>query len=231
MSRMSPRLILPLATLSFSALAIASCSQESGPTAPSSTIAGGPQPTITEYVVTLSDPVPSSREGSVSRDVPPGDDPGSSPAPEPAHEPGSATTPWPPGPPPQAEPGVPMPTPPTVGDRFILKIDPEPVRHSGTPIAISACRDLKYTWYYDQILHNQSGTPVEFTERENFFDARFVSRSTETISLAGNGTAILHTRWCSGHAKPHYAQSRFKGKDRDGAEVIVSGPWVRLLSP
>jgi hypothetical protein len=231
MSLTSPRLIRPLATLPFAALAIASCSQESAPTAPSSSLTGAPQPTVQEYVVTLFDSTPLSRETSVSREVPPDRTPDSAPAPEPPYEPGSATTPWPPGPPPQAEPGVPMPTPPTLQDRFILKIDPEPVRHSGTPIPIAACRDLKYTWYYDQILHNQSGIPVEFTERENFFDARFVSRSTETIALAGNGTTVLHTRWCSGHAKPHYAQSRFKGRDRDGAEVIVSGPWVRLLSP
>ena len=229
MSRTSPRLILPLATLSFAALAIASCNQQSTPTAPSSSLAGVVQPRVTEYFVNLSDPTPPSRETISSRESPPEGDAGA--APEPPHEPGSATTPWPPGPPPQAEPGVPMPTPPTLQDRFILKIDPEPVRHSGTPIPIPACQDLKYTWYYDQILHNQSGTPVEFTERENFFDARFVSRSTETIALAGNGTAILHTRWCSGHAKPHYAQSRFNGRDRDGAQVTVSGPWVRLLSP
>ena len=124
-----------------------------------------------------------------------------------------------------------MPTPPTMDLRFNLKIYPEPVQHSGIPVPIPGCRDLKYTWYYDQILHDQSGIPVTFTERENFFDGRFVSLSTETIALAANGTAILHTRWCSGHAKPHYAQSRFKGRDREGELVTVSGPWVRLLSP
>ncbi|MBF8299933.1 MAG: hypothetical protein HW394_303, partial [Acidobacteria bacterium] len=42
---------------------------------------------------------------------------------------------------------------------------------------------------------------------------------------------ILHTRWCSGHAKPHYAQSRFKGKDEYGEAITISGPWVRLLTP
>ena len=228
MTLTSPRWIGSLATLSLAALAIASCSQQGTPTAPSSAMATALQPTVTEYFVTLSDP---SRETSASREVPPGGDPAPAPAPEPPPAPGSATTPWPPGPPPLAAPGVPMPTPPTMQLRFNLKIDPEPVRHSGTPIPIFACRDLKYTWYYDQILHDQSGIPVTFTERENFFDGRFVSLSTETIALAGNGTAILHTRWCSGHAKPHYAQSRFKGKDREGELVTVSGPWVRLLSP
>ena len=124
-----------------------------------------------------------------------------------------------------------MPTPPSQDSRYLLKIEPEPVTQSGTPIPVSGCRDLKYTWYYDQVLHNQSGIPVTFTERENFFDARFVSLSTETIELDGNGTVILHTRWCSGHAKPHYTQSRFKGRTRDGDAVTLSGPWVRLLSP
>lgn len=112
-----------------------------------------------------------------------------------------------------------------------MKIDPEPVAHSGKPVGIFSCRDLKYTWYYDQYLHAETGIPVVFTERENFFDARFVSKSTQTIQLAGNGTAILHTRWCSAFAKPHYAQSRFKGKDENGEAITISGPWVRLLTP
>ena len=68
MSRTSPRVILPLATLSFAALAIASCNQQGTPTAPSSSLAGGPQPAVTEYFVTLSDPAPPSREPISSRE-------------------------------------------------------------------------------------------------------------------------------------------------------------------
>ena len=112
-----------------------------------------------------------------------------------------------------------------------MKVDPEPVAHSGTPVGIFSCRDLKYTWYYDQILHAETGIAVNLTERENFFDGRFVSKSPGTIQLAGNGTVILHTRWCSAFPKPHYAQSRFKGKDELGEPVEISGPWVRLLTP
>ena len=112
-----------------------------------------------------------------------------------------------------------------------MRIDPEPVRHSGTPVGIFACRDLKYTWYYDQRLHVESGVSVTFTERENFFDGRFVNRNNTTIHILANDSAILRTRWCSGHALPHYAQTRFKGKDESGDPVIVSGQWVRLLMP
>ena len=46
--------------------------------------------------------------------------------------------------------------------------------------------------------------------------------------LAGKSS---DTRWCSGYAKPHYTQSRFKGKDEYGDPVEISGPWVRLLTP
>jgi hypothetical protein len=124
-----------------------------------------------------------------------------------------------------------MPTPPSLHFRLKIKIDPEPVAHSGTPVPIFGCRDLKYTWYYDQHLQAETGVPVTFVERENFFDGRFVSRSEGTILLAGNTSVILHTRWCSGHAKPHYTQSRFTGRDEYGEPVLISGPWVRLLTP
>jgi hypothetical protein len=222
---LTSRKVIPVAMGLCAVVALASCSQQSTPTAPSSAIAVTGSP-VAEYYVTLADP---SGGTSSSRDVSPGSN--AETIPEPVYAPGSATTPWPPGPPPQAAPGVPMPTPPSTDSRFLLKIEPEPVAHSGVPIPLPGCQDLKYTWYYDQVLHNQSGIPVTFTERENFFDARFVSVSRETIELAGNGTVILHTRWCSGHPKPHYTQSRFKGKNRDGEAVTISGPWVRLLTP
>jgi len=41
----------------------------------------------------------------------------------------------------------------------------------------------------------------------------------------------LHTRWCSGYSKPHYAQTRFKGRDETGEPITISAPWVRLLTP
>lgn len=233
MSLTSPRLIVPFIVLSLAALTIVSCSQQSTPTAPSSVTASTSlQPAAAEYFVTLFDEAPAPEPAPPApEDPPPSGDPAPAPAPLPPPVPGSAPVPWPPGPPPLAAPGVPVPTPPSTHFRLSMKISPEPVAHSGTPVGIFGCRDLKYTWYYDQYLHAETGVPVTFTERENFFDARFVSRSTETIQLAGNGTVILHTRWCSGHAKPHYAQSRFKGKDEYGEPVAISGPWVRLLTP
>ena len=112
-----------------------------------------------------------------------------------------------------------------------MKVDPEPVPYSGRPITDAAgCKILPHTWYYDQYIHAETGVPVTFTERENFLDGRFVSKSTASFTLAGNGTVILHTRWCSGYAKAHYAQSRFKGRDEYGEAITISGPWVRLLA-
>lgn len=214
MSLTSPRLIVSFMVLSLAALTIVSCSQQNSPTAPSSfTVSTAVQPAVTEYWVTLFDEDP---------------EPGP-PAPPPP--PGSAWVPWPPGPPPMAAPGIPVPTPPSTHSRVRIKIDPEPVVHSGRPVGTFSCRDLRHTWYYDQHIHGETGVPVTFTERENFFDGRFVNKNSTTIQLAGNGTAILHTRWCSAFPKPHYTQTRFKGKDEYGEPVVISGPWVRLLTP
>jgi hypothetical protein len=215
MSLTSPRLIAPFILVSLAALMIASCSQQNSPTAPSSVTASlAVQPAVTEYWVTLYD------EAVPSADEPP-----------PPPPPGSGPSPWPPGPPPNALPGVPVPTSPSTHPRVTIKIDPERVEHSGQPVPTFSCRDNRYTWYYDQHIHGETGVVVTFTERENFFDGRFTSKNGETIRLAGNGTAVLHTRWCSAYPGPHYTQTRYKGTDEYGEKVEISGPWVQLLTP
>ena len=124
-----------------------------------------------------------------------------------------------------------MPTAPSVSDRMHVKIDPESAPYSGVPVGTFSCRDNPHTWYYDQHIISDSGLKITFTERENFFDGRFVSKNTEQIELAANRSVILHTRWCSAFPIPHYAQTRFKGRDENGEPVTFSGPWVRMLTP
>ena len=215
MSLTSTRVMSSFAAVSLAALTIASCGQQQTPTAPSGfSVAPAAQSAVAEYWVTIYDEEPA-----------PGT-PGGPPLP-----PGSPPAPWPPGPPPNAQPGIPVPTPPSTHPRVTIRIDPEPVLHSGVSPGISTCRNLPYTWYYDQHLHGETGVRVTFTERQNFFDGRFVNKNNSTIELAGNGTAVLHTRWCSAFAKPHYTQTRFKGTDEYGEKIEISGPWVRLLMP
>jgi hypothetical protein len=125
-----------------------------------------------------------------------------------------------------------VPTPPSTHFRVSIKVDPEPVSHSGVRITdTTACRDLQYTWFYDQKISTDTGIGVTLTERENFFDGIFVSRNGQTIQIAGNSGAVVRTRWCSGHAKFHYAQTRYRGRDDAGEPITISGPWVRLLAP
>lgn len=114
----------------------------------------------------------------------------------------------------------------------MLKVDPEPVAHSGKPITdVAACRNLKYTWYYDQIVHAETGIGITIQWRENFFDGRFTSKNSEKIWIKGNGTVVLKTRWCSAFGRFHYTQARFRFTDDEGGQFEVSGPWVRLNAP
>jgi hypothetical protein len=215
MSLTSPRLIASFMVLSLAALTIASCSQQNSPTAPSSVTASlAVQPAVTEYWVTLFD----ETDPTAPKQPPP---------------PGSGPVPWPPGPPPIAAPGVPVPTPPSKHPRVTVRIDPESaaVHHSGTPVPTFSCRNLPYTWYYDQLVIAETGVVVTFDQRENFFNGRFVNVNGEDIRLAGNATVILHTRWCSAFPGPDYTQTRFKGKDEYGEKVEISGPLVQLLTP
>ncbi len=70
-----------------------------------------------------------------------------------------------------------------------------------------------------------------FDERHNFFDGRFASKNTTRIQIPGNNSVVVHTRWCSAFAIPHYTQTRWIGKDDYNEPVEIEGPWVRLLTP
>jgi hypothetical protein len=147
------------------------------------------------------------------------------------YPPGSGPTPWPPGPPPQAEPGVPMPTPPSTVSQLHITVNPLPVPYSGVPVPLFSCRDNPHTWYYDQVLITDTGIPVTFTKRDNFFDGRYVSTNTTTVRILGNTGVTLHTQWCSAYPIPHYAQTIFTGRDDNNNTVVIAGPLVPMLTP
>ena len=124
-----------------------------------------------------------------------------------------------------------MPTPPSTHQRVRIRINPEPVPASSTRISITSCRDHEYFWYYDQELITETGVTVVFDKRNNFFDGRFTSENKSRVSVPGNNSVIVHTRWCSSWPRPHYTQTKWFGKDDYNEEVVISGPWVRLLAP
>ena len=219
----SPRLVGTLLAAS-AAIVIVSCGDQFSPSNPSPlaqpashSAASG----ATEFFDMLADPtVPTF---SVRDDAAP---------PPIVYPPNTPPDPWPPGPPPKAQPGVPVPTDPSASPMMHIQINPEPVFHSGVPVPVASCATgHPYTWYYDQVLINDSGLAITFTQRENFFDGRFTSMNPEVIPIRGNGAVTIHTRWCSGYAKPNYTQTRYTGRDENGNPVVISGPWVRLLAP
>jgi hypothetical protein len=112
-----------------------------------------------------------------------------------------------------------------------VNINPEPAQHSGVPVPVAGCDNHPYTWYYEQVIVNDSGLAMTITDRENFFDNRYTSTTREAIQIRGNGTITIRTRWCSGYPKPHFAQTRLNGRREDGQPFIFSERHVRLLSP
>jgi hypothetical protein len=217
MSLRSLRLIAPMGAIALGAVTIMSCSQQPSPTSPSAVgVSAAVQPAA-EYWVTLFDETPPEAPD------PAPDTAGPPPAP------GSPPSPWPPGPPPRALPGVPVPKEPSTHQRVHIRITPEPVPHSGVPTG--NCEGLPYTWYYDQELITDTGVTVVFDERHNFFDGRFSSKNTTRVQIPGNNSVVVHTRWCSAIAIPHYTQTRWIGKDDYSQPVEIEGPWVRLLTP
>lgn len=170
-------------------------------------------------------PVPPAPEPPPTPPAP--EPPPAPPAPEPP--PAPPAPPSPPGPPP--DPSIPRPGPPTVGGPLTAKIDPDPVPYSGRRIPLFSCRDLQHTWFYEQILHSNTGAfAITITERENFFDGRFVNKVRETLNVGPNGTVRFQSRWCSGYPRAHTAQTVFKGHDGNNNPITVFGPVVRLLA-
>lgn len=155
--------------------------------------------------------------------------PAPSPTPQPTNPDDEFFPPPTPAPPAPGQLPTPVPTRPTYSGDVMAKVDPNPVPYSGRPVPLFSCRDNPHTWYYEQTLYsNTGGHSYTFTERENFFDGRFVSRIGETLTLAPNGSVKFSSRWCSAYPEFHYAQTRFKGKDEAGNPVVVNGPIVRL---
>jgi hypothetical protein len=235
--------VIALVMLVAGALVAGSCADgERQPPAGPSTLAIVESPSGAPVAVVVDDPPaedpplngdepapepPPPTEPPPTEPPPPAPEP--TPTPDPVPAPPPVNSPWNPGPPPRAEAGVPVPTPPSWSDRVLVKIDPEPVPYSGNPIPdIASCRILPHTWFYEQIVHNQTGITITFNERENFFDGRFSSKVSQTLELKPNGTFRLFSKWCSGYRIFHYAQTRFRGKDENNNPIEISGPWVRL---
>ena len=66
------------------------------------------------------------------------------------------------GPVPQPPVSTPPPTAQAAG-AVQITINPNPVPHSGVPITDAAgCRDVRYTWYYDQVFRETGGSTVTF---------------------------------------------------------------------
>jgi hypothetical protein len=216
---MSPRVLASFLAIAVAGVMIASCGDQPSPTAASPVAAPSVASSAMTFVDMLADP--AGPLGTLADGAPPV-----------VYPPNTPPDPWPPGPPPKAQPGVPVPTDPTTSPKMHVMIEPEPVMHSGVPVPTVSCQtNHPYTWYYEQVLVNDRGLALTLNQRENFFDGRYTSTNPEVIQIRGNGTVRIQVRWCSGYAKPHYAQTRFKGRDETGEPIEFSAPWVRLLTP
>ena len=213
---MSPRVLASFLAVAVAGVMIASCGDQPSPTVASPVAATPVATSASTFIDMLADP--AGPLGTLA-DGPPV-----------VYPPNSQWDPWPPAPPPKAQPGVPVPTDPTTSPTMHIMIESEPVFYSGVPVPLAGCDNHPHTWYYDQVLVNDSGLTLTFAKRTNFFDGRFSSTNSTAFSIRGNGTLRISTRWCSGYSKPHYAQTIFEGRNENGDPITFAGPWVRLLS-
>ena len=148
----------------------------------------------------------------------------------------SPTAPTESGPPVSSPPPSPTPAPtanPQPAGAVTVTVNPNPVPHSGTPITDAAgCRNVPFTWFYDQVLRETGGSTVTFTSRIDLFDDRETNNvSNLNIVVSANGTNTVRSRWCSSNRAAHSAQTRWTGTDASGRTVTVLGPRVTLSAP
>jgi hypothetical protein len=113
-----------------------------------------------------------------------------------------------------------------------ITVNPNPVPFSGAPITdAEECFNYENTWFYDQVLQETGGNSVAFTSRIDTFDGKTANNLTGLrITLPPHGTLTLRTRWCSGAATAHTAQSIFSGVDGAGNTVTVASPVAQLAA-
>lgn len=132
---------------------------------------------------------------------------------------------------------TPTPTPtastPTAVGNVDITVNPNPVAQSGVPITDAAgCKDVKYTWYYDQVMRETGGSTVTFTNRIDLFDDRETNNiSNLNIVVPAGGSNAVRSRWCSSKKDAHSAQTRWTGTDASGRAISVLGPRVILSAP
>jgi hypothetical protein len=147
----------------------------------------------------------------------------------------SPTSPDPVATTPSTQPGpapTPAPAPSAVG-AIQITINPNPVPHSGAAITDApGCRDVKYTWFYDQVFQETGGSTVTLTNRIDLFDDRETNNvGNLNIVVSANGTNSIRSRWCSSNKAAHSAQTRWTGTDASGRSITVLGPRVVLSAP
>jgi hypothetical protein len=135
----------------------------------------------------------------------------------------------------QSGAGAPTTPPPTapINGEVRVTVNPNPVPFSGAPVTDAAgCAGVRNTWFYDHVFEETAGSEVTFRSRIDTFDGVVVNNlSGLTIVVPARGSYTLRTRWCSGNAAEHRAQSSFSGTDANGRAVSISGPTVRLMAP
>jgi hypothetical protein len=134
---------------------------------------------------------------------------------------------------PTPAPTQPGPAPGPATGAVQITVNPNPVPHSGTPITDAAgCRDVKYTWFYDQVFRETGGSTVTFTNRIDLFDDRETNNTGNlNIVVSANGSNSIRSRWCSSNKAAHSAQTRWTGRDAAGNTISVLGPKVILAAP
>ena len=142
-------------------------------------------------------------------------------------DPTTTTPPTAGGPPP---PSSPSPSPSPTG-AITVQVNPNPVPHSGAPITDAAgCVNVRFTWFYDQVISETGGSTVTLTNRIDLFDERETNNRAVNIVVPANGRTTVQTRWCSSNRAAHTAQTRWTGTDASGRSISVLGPRVTLTA-
>ena len=101
---------------------------------------------------------------------------------------------------------------------------------SGAPITdLPQCVGSPNTWFYDDLLTNNSSVLVTITRIVDRLDGALIRDINVNSPMAPGTSRITNYRWCSGSSGQHLVDTSYTIVDANNQPVTIKGPGVITL--
>jgi hypothetical protein len=109
-------------------------------------------------------------------------------------------------------------------------VTPNPVPFSGEPITFfPQCVGVPNTWFYDDLLTNDSSVLVTITRIVDRLDGVVTKDITVSSPMPPGTSRITNYQWCSASPGQHLVDTTYTIVDANSQLVTIKGPGVITL--